>query len=350
MKPLALFFVPAALAVGGLSLHTRYDKDTARRIEIEMSLAMDSETKMERDGQPVEGRGGMGGSSSDTEYKEVIVDQYVDADGAKPAKVKRHFEELGGTRSMSFGEEERSSDIESPIEGLVVMLSGDDGDVTAEVVDGKKPEDEKAFEKQRLALFIDGALPGKDVEEGASWDLTKEQVLSILHLDTQRGLYPPPPREGGEGGGEGGRPRGGRMGGGGGDLQLLLGADWKGKAKLAEAEEEVGGVKCAVIELEFTASGELPMPEMRAGGRRERMFAPEFELALGNSYEIELEGKLAFDLAAKRPQSLTIEGKLSNTLDMEREGRDGGTMKIHTERSGKFKLEVKVSDEKPEKK
>ena len=72
--------------------------------------------------------------------------------------------------------------------------------------------------------------------------------------------------------------------------------------------------------------------------------------AFGNSYEIELEGKLAYDLAAKRPQSLEVKGKLSNTMDMEREGREGGTVKMHTERSGKFELKVKVSDEKAESK
>ena len=69
---------------------------------------------------------------------------------------------------MSFGEEERSSEVETPLAGLTVLLSGEEGDVTAEVVDGKKPEDEKAFEKQKLALFVDGVLPAKDVEDGAT--------------------------------------------------------------------------------------------------------------------------------------------------------------------------------------
>ncbi|MBK7875137.1 MAG: hypothetical protein IPJ77_05215 [Planctomycetes bacterium] len=349
MKPFALLIVPAVLAAGGLSLHSRYEKDRAVRVEVEMSMSMDTETKMERDGEPVEGRG-MGGMSSDSEYKEVHVDHVVEAEDGKPSKVKRHFEELGGTRTMSFGEEERSNDVETPIAGLTILLSGDDAEPTVEVVDGKKPEDEKAFEKERIGLFLDGVLPTKDVEEGATWDLSKEQVLSILRLDAHRGLFPPPQREGGEGGEGGGRRGGGRMGGfGGGDLSLLFGADWKGKAKLTDAEEEVGGVKCAVIELELTASGELPMPEMRAGGRRERMLSPE-SAPFGNSYEVTLEGKLAFDLAAKRPASLTVEGKLSNTMDMEREGREGGTMKIHTERNGKFKLSVKVSEEKVESK
>lgn len=349
MKQFVLFAVPVTLAVGGLSLHTKYEKELARRVEIEMSLSMDTEMKMERDGQPVEGRGGMGSMSSDVEYKEVHVDKYVETGDGKPVKVKRSFEELGGSRSMSFGDEERSSEVETPLAGLTVLLSGEEGDVTAEVVDGKQPEDEKAFEKQKLALFLDGVLPAKDVEDGATWDLTKEQVLSVLRLDTHRGLYPPPQREGEEGGGEGGGRRGGgRMGGGVGDLRLLLDADWKGKAKLADADEEIDGLRCAVIELELTASGELPMPEMRGGGRRERMFAPA-PGALGNSYEIELEGKLTFDLAAKRPHSLEIEGEVSNTMDMEREGREGGTVKIHTERSGKFKLSVKVTDEKKDK-
>ena len=97
MKPFALLIVSAALTAGGLSLHTRYEKDHALRVEVEMSMSMDTETKMERDGQPVEGRGGMGSMSSESEYKEVHVDQIVEADGGKAAKVKRHFEDHAKT-------------------------------------------------------------------------------------------------------------------------------------------------------------------------------------------------------------------------------------------------------------
>lgn len=347
MKPFALLTVPAALFLGGQLLSTHYEAEQTLRVVIETSITMDTEMSMERDGQPVEGRGGGGGMSSESEYKEVHVDTIVAAEKGKPSKVKRTFEELGGKRSTSFGEESRDSDVESPLEGVTVMLSGEGADVEAEVVEGKKPEDDKAFEHQRVELFLDGVLPSKEVEEGATWDLTKEQVLAILALDTHRGIFPPPQREGGGdrgGGGGGGRRGGGRMGGGGGDLGLLMAFDWKGKAKLASAKDEVDGVECAVIELELTASGELPMPEARAP-RGERMLAPESE-ALGNGYDASLEGKLAFDLAAKRPHSLEISGKLSNTMDMEREGRDGGTMKIHTKRDGKVKLSVKVTAEK----
>jgi hypothetical protein len=348
MKPMLLLTVPAALVAAGVSLQTRYEAERVLRVEIETTLEMDTETRMERDGQPVEGRGGGGSSSSDTEFKEVHVDKLVEVEKGKPAKVERHFEELGGSRSFSFGEREGESEVETPIEGLTVRLTGEDGDVTAEVVDGTKPEDEKAFAFERLTLFVDGVLPGKDVEEGASWELSKEQVLSILRLDAHRGLFPPPPRDGGENGG-GGR-RGGSFGGG--ELRLLIEADWKGKATLADASAEVDGVQCAVIELELTASGELAMPERGPGGGGRRGGMPEAEPttpALGNSYEIDLEGKLAFDLAAKRPVSLDVEGKVSNVTDMEREGREGGTIKMHSERKGKFKLAVKVSEQKAEK-
>lgn len=347
MKPLALLTVPAALLLGGQLLSTRYEAEQTLRVEIETVIAIDTEMSMERDGQPVEGRGGGGGMSSESEYKEVRVDTIVAAEKGKPTKVKRTFEELGGTRSASFGEESRDSDVESPLEGVTVLLSGEGDDVEVEVVEGTKPEDDKAFDHQRVELFLDGALPAKEVEEGATWELSKEAVLSILALDTHRGLFPPPPREeGGERGG--GRRGGGRMGGGGGDLGLLASFEWKGTAKLASAKEDVDGVDCAMIELELTASGELPMPEPRAP-RGERMLAPE-STALGNSYDVTLEGKLAFDLAAKRPRSLEVSGKLSNTIDMEREGRDGGTMRIHTKRSGTYKLSVKVTQETAEKK
>jgi hypothetical protein len=279
----------------------------------------------------------------------VHIDHVVAAEKGVPSKVKRTFEELGGTRSSTRGDQTNESDIESPIEGLTILLSSDGEDVTTEVVEGKKPEDEKAFANQKLESFLDGVLPKGEVEADATWELSKAQILSVLRLDVHRGLYPPPARpEGGSGeGGGGGRRGGGRTGGmGGSEIGLLSAADWKGKAKLASVEEDVGGVKCAVIELELEASGEMAAPERApGGGRRGGMLEPESGASFGNTYDITLEGKLAFAIKERRPVSLAIEGKMTTTMDNEGEGRDGGTFKLHVKRAGKFKLDAKVSEE-----
>lgn len=347
MKPFVLALVPLALLAAGISLTPRYDEKRVLRCEVETALSMETtEMTMERDGEPMPSRGG-GGGKSESEYKEVHVDEIQSVVEGQLLKVKRTFEELSGSRTSTRGEETRETEIESPIEGLAIVLTPDGDDVTVDVVEGKKPDDEKAFEHEKLASFLDVALATSDVEEGATWELSKEQVLALLRADAHRGLFPPPPRED-EGSGEGGGRRGGARGGrGGNDMALFLMADWKGKAKLAAAAEEIDGVTCAVIELELDASGELEMPEggMRGGGgRRGGMFEPATAPAFGNNYDISLEGKLVFARKERRVVSLDVDGKLSTTLDQEGEGRDGGTFKVHMKREGTFKLAVKVTD------
>ncbi len=341
MKLIVSLLAPAVFVAGGLTLAPQYKAEQSTRVEISTSISMETtEMKMERNGEPVERPGGGGGSSF--ESTEVHVDHVVEAEKGKPTKVKRTFEKLGGKRSMSFGEETRDSDIESPIEGVTVQLTADGDKVAAEVVEGSKPDDDKAFEHQRLERFLDAALPESEVEVGASWELSKEQVNALLRADAHRGLFPAPPRE--EGSGDGGRRRGGgRMGGGGSDVGLLARAEWKGKAKLKSASEDVDGQKCAIIELSLEASGEMEMPQR--GERRPRMLEPELAAFFGNSYSISLDGTLAYALESKRVESLDLEGKVSTTMDNEGEGRDGGTFSMHVRREGKIKLTVKVSDE-----
>jgi len=346
MKFVVLALVPTALLVGGITLATRYEEKRVVRVEAETSITMETETTVERDGEPVEMPGG-GGQSSATEIKEVHVDTIVSAEKGAPTKVRRVFESLGGKRSSTRGERSNESEIESPIEGLTVDFTAADGEVSFEVVEGTKPDDEKAFEKQHLQSFLDFALPSGEVEEGDSWELDKDQVLALLRVDAHRGLFPPAARPEGEGEGGGrGRRGGGRMGGGG-DVGSLAVADWKGKATLKKAAEDVDGTKCAVIELELTAAGEMEMPAGGMGrGPRGGMAGPETVAVFGATYDFKLEGKLCFAVEARRPVSLEIEGKLSNTIDQEMEGRDGGSMKIHAQRDGTFKLEVTVSEEK----
>lgn len=347
MKPFSLALVPLTLLAAGISLTPRYDEKRVLRSEVETSLSIETtEMTMERDGEPMPSRGG-GGGKSEAEFKEVHVDEIHSVLEGRLMKVKRTFEELSGSRTSTRGDETRETEIESPIEGLSIVLTPDGDDVSVEVVEGKKPADEKAFEHEHLASFLDGALAPSDVEEGATWELGKEQVLALLRADVHRGLFPPPPRED-EGNGEGGGRRGGARGGrGGNDMALFVMADWKGKAKLASASEEIDGVTCAVIELELDASGELEMPEggMRPGGRRGGMFEPEAAPRLGSEYDISLTGKLVFARKERRVVSLDVEGKLSTTLDQEGEGRDGGTFKVHMKREGKFELKVKVTSE-----
>jgi hypothetical protein len=343
MKLSIHLLAPVALAAGAVTLATQYKADRSTRVEITTSISSETtEMKVERDGEPMEGRGGGGSSSS--EFTEVHVDHVIEVEKGQPTKVRRTFEKLDGKSSRTRGEETRDTDIASPIEGVTIELTPDGDKAAVEVVEGSKPDDDAAFEHQRVASFLDVGLPEGEVEAGATWELSKEQVLALLRVDVHGGLFPPPPRE--ESGTEGGGRRrggGGFMGGGGMDAGLLARADWKGKAKLKSAAADVDGVSCAVIEVSLEASGELEMPQR--GERGPRMAGAASAGTLGNSYTLSLEGTLNFALEARRPASLEVEGKLSTTFDSESEGRDGSTIRMHVRRDGKVAVSVKVTDE-----
>ncbi|HVS20080.1 MAG TPA: hypothetical protein VMT18_15860, partial [Planctomycetota bacterium] len=63
---------------------------------------------------------------------------------------------------------------------------------------------------------------------------------------------------------------------------------------------------------------------------------------VSSTTEVELEGTLWFDLAARRPIALEIEGAISSETDMTRE-RDGSVTEIHRESEGTYEQSVRVS-------
>lgn len=335
-------FAFALLAVGGTKLATQYEAERSVRVSVESEFSLETTSfEMTRDGEPVQG--GFGGGGSETSRKIVHVDKWIAVEDGKPAKVERTFEELAQTSVMRFGDQERESSSDSPLAGVTLELSaGSDGEVEVTVKDGKAPAQEVALQHHRLELALDGLLPDGEKEAGAKWDLEKEAVRRALLTDVSPALFPPPAESEDSGGGQGGR-RGGRGRGSSGG-RLFDVADWTGKATYA-GDEEHDGVQCAVIELEIEAEGELP--DMPRGGRRPGdAYAPELELALAPKYEVKLEGKLFYSLADKRPLALELEGTVEIVTDEDREGRDGGTMHISSTQEGKFEQTVTVG--KPE--
>src|SRR5690349_10057597 len=253
-----ILFTSAALLAGGTQLATDYSADKGFKVELQSALTMKSTTTMERDGEPVEGRGG-GESSSTTNRKAVYTDKIVAAKEGKPSKLTRAFETLEGSSTMSFGGEETTRDLEPQLVGVTLSLErGENGDVTAKVTDGKAPSDGACLEGHHMELALDHFLPEGEVADGASWEPSKEAVLVALALDMEKALYPrPAPTEGEGGGGQGGgggRGRRGGMGGmGGGDLRLLETAEWECKATLTDEKAEKDGVACRVVTLELNA-------------------------------------------------------------------------------------------------
>lgn len=331
---------------GGVTLSTDYTKERSLKIESEIHATSET-TEMTRDGEPVEMPGGSHPKREST-WHVVQIDSLLAHEGNQPTKVKRHFESVGGKMEFSMGDQANSTDLESPFEGATLELSADGGEVKIEFVEGTKPDHEGALDGHELALALDALLPEEAVEKDAKWDLDSDQVKRALGTGLFKALYPPPARDesaGGEGGGGGGR-RGGMMRGGGGDRVLSL-AEWKGKAKLVALDEDVDGEKCAKVELELSAKGDMPEQPMGGGRRRNGLFEPNpAGFAFASTYTIEAEGTFLFALESKRPVKLELEGKITTESEREMRRRDEDTtVKMFTRTEGKLTVKIEVSEE-----
>jgi hypothetical protein len=281
---------------------------------------------------------------SDSTWHVVQVDEVQAHEGKKPTKVKRSYEKVGGEASFSFGETENTAQLESPFEGATLQLSGDDDDVKVEFLDGKKPDHEGALVGHKLGLALDALLPDKEVEKDARWDLDNAQIKRALGLDLRKALYPPPPAPENAGGAGGGGGRRGGMGRGGGMGGIPADAEWTGKAKLVSLDEDVDGVKCAKIEIEIGAHGDLPEMQMGGGGRG-RMLEPESVPPLfAGTYSAEAKGEFYFAIEGKRPVKLELEGKVESVRDSETK-REEVVTKRHSKMQGKLKVKVSVSEQ-----
>jgi hypothetical protein len=328
---------------GGAPLGTDYSKDRAIKVEYEYQEALEqTEFSMERDGQPVEGRGGAGGFKSDVSWNVVQLDEVQTHEGKKPTKVKRSFEKVGGERKMTMGENDTTTPLESPFEGATLQISGEGDEVKVEFLEGKKPDHEGALVGHRMELALDALLPDKDVDKDSHWDLDSAQIKRALGLDLRKALFPPPPApENTGGGGGGGGRRGGMRGGRGGGIPAD--AEWTGKAKLVSLDEDMDGVKCAKIEIEIGAHGDLPEQPMGGGGRG-RMLEPESAPFVANTYSVEAKGEFFFAIEGKRPVKLDLEGTLELVRDSERQS-DQGSFKSHSKMQGKIKARIAVSEQ-----
>jgi len=207
------------------------------------------------------------------------------------------------------------------------------------------------LEGHSLTLALDALLPDEDVDSGDSWEIDKDALLRALGMDVESALFPRrAPEGGGEGRGGRGGGRGGFGGGGGGGspVAFFKDADWEGKAEYSGSTEEVEGLECAVIELEFEAEGDLP--ERQFGrDRREFSFGLKSPFGIGSlasvlesTYEVTLEGKLYFSLEEKRPVKLELEGEF--TLETNREfDRQGSSMSMETTQEGEYEYTVTVT-------
>lgn len=341
-----MLFCAAALALGQ-TLATDYERASRLRIDATASFAMETTSmSMERDGEPVESRGGGGASTKETRHL-VLLDEYQEKKDGAPVHVRRTFETIDSEGTIEFGERSMDIEHETPLEGVALDITvAEDGEISVEVADGSVSDDE-LLEGHLPGLALDALLPAEEVEQGDSWELESDAIVRALGFDVEPVLFrrPEAPEEEPSEGRRGGRGGFGR-GGGGSPAQYFRSGEWQGKATLDSLTEEHEGMTCAAILLELECEGELP--ETDSGGReREFAAAPALQPAVENSFEIKVEGRILYSLADQRPILLELEGKVSTDSRRERSS-ERGSFVISSTQEGTFTLSVQVSEAKSE--
>jgi hypothetical protein len=344
MKP----FLPAAALVAALvsaDARTDYTAKRALVMVAHTSLEMESTTRMEVDGQPVDRAGGGSGSLEERTVEQTykVLAHAEDA----PTKVRRAFGTVTRKTTTNMGEQSFDGGGDGPLNDVTLEITLDeDGDVIAAVVDGSEPDQESALQGHELTLAFDGLLPLGDVAADAKWDLESPAILRALGLDLEDAYFPvePPDEDGGDSGGRGrGRAfRGARSSA----LRGLTGCTWEGEATF-KGETEHDGIACLEFLVELEASGE--MPEQAGFGGPPRG-GRAFGAALGglapdeNSIAAKLEGRLLFAKAARYPVLFEVEGSVTTVRHVEME-RGGSKRMMHTEGSGTLEYRVEVAVE-----
>ncbi len=342
------------LPTEGITLKTDYEALQVLRVERTTSFFLETVAlEIEIDGEPVDRPMGQGRGGVTTTTNSVVLHDYKTTSEGVPTHIIRTFEELGSAVETGEDEQDLPANPALPEAGLKIDIQvGEDGEQTITVVEGDAPENEKFMKKQAMVLALDVLLPADAVEVDATWELDTDAVRKALG-QIMPARAPRPEGQGRRRRGDDrfpqdGPPQGRRGGsrGNGAIGQFLKEAEWTGEAKLISTETEHEGEMCALIEIKFEASGELPERQMGGGrGRRERSVStPGMPIALEGEAEIELKGKLYFSIEGKHPVAFELEGKLEASETTVRD-RGERSMSMYREQEGEISLSYALSSE-----
>ncbi len=342
------------LPTDGVTLKTDYEALQILRVERSTSFSLETVAfELEVNGEPVDrpGGGGLGGST--TTMKSVVLNDYKTTAEGIPTHIVRTFEELGGSIETEDGEQDLPANPARPEAGLKIDIQVDDeGEQAITVVEGEAPENDKFMKKQAMVLALDVLLPADAVEVDATWELDADAIRKALgQIMPARAPRPEGqgrrrrgddrfPQDGPPQGRRGGSRSNGTIG------QFLKEAEWAGEAKLTSVETEHEGEMCALIEVKFEASGELPERQFGGGrARRERsVSSPILPIALEGEAEVELKGKLYFSIEGKHPVAFELQGKLAASETTVRD-RGERSMSMYREQEGEINLTYAFSSE-----
>ena len=342
---------PATQEAEGVRLQTNYASIEVVQVTREVNFGMETTAmELEVDGEPQEGMGGMMGGSSST-VRSVHKDDFLKVnEQGVPTHIKRSFAGIQSKRTGREGEErELDASPMEPQDGLVLDIRvTEEGEQKIKVLEGEAPENEAFMEKQPMVFAIDGLLPEEAVAVDQSWELENDAIRRALgnwsparrpRPEGERGFR----RRGEDRAAQEGRRRQGfrRMGGGMGSY--LRTAEWEGEATLVSLKAEFEDAQYALIEFKMSSEGVIPERERSERGGRRRGGDDRVQplatqpKAVESDAEIEIKGKLYFDLEAGRPVTLLLEGELGSTTSHTSQ-RGDREISMYMEQEGEVKL------------
>ncbi len=225
----------------------------------------------------------------------VVADDYEELEGDRPTLLRRRFDELSRTRTVSppDGEEVEVRQA-SDLEGHTVVFAWDEDEGEYEVTDEDDELDESLLAGLREDMSLRTFLPEDEVEEGDSWEVDLDAYANVMWPGGELGFRD-------EDADERDADRE--------ELSAGMRAALEGEVTATfEGFEEVDGVRVAVIAIAVEATSEAAVDAELPDGREER-----------RGYEIERspEGRLLWNVEANRAHSLEMSGDASETVSTE---------------------------------
>jgi hypothetical protein len=255
------------------------------------------------------------------DQKVIISDTFTKMADGRPAKLKRKFDELGGTVGMSMKvdmmgqvqENDDSKDLNSQLSGKTVVYSWDKD--KSEYALAFEPEEENAELLENLHEDMDlrVLLPQGEVKEGESWKVDMKQ---LAHVIAPGGDLKIKPKEG-ESSED---PMGmGDMSGAGNPTDWFS-SDMEGEATATfDGMREVDGKSYAVIKLEVQSKGKKDLTEQAKEGAKnsgqEGMNVEMTKVEVSFSYEG--TGELLWNPSTNVMHSFNFTGPVKAVIDIE---------------------------------
>lgn len=233
----------------------------------------------------------------------VVTDVIESVTGGRPARLKRTFDELGGTEHTSFssqeGEESADKTYESALEGKQVVFTWNDESQAFETTFGGESEgDSELLETLEEDMDLRALLPGRPVAEGDTWSIDPGTFHCVLDPGGDMSLEDTE-----------GETRDTT------ETDAQMRANMEGKfGATFQGVENVGGVRVAVIRLEV-ATRTHAQTALEAEALPEGWSGTDVVRA-----EFELEGELRWDLDHGHALALELQGETGLEMSQEVSG------------------------------